>query len=454
MKYLKSKTISIVFLSVLIIIFNTPVMVNDCDESLIQDLNTSGSWNLSPFVIDDTGSGDYTWSQAVLQPWCSGSGTFNDPYIIENITIDGGDITDCIVIRNSSKNFIIRNSTFFNSEFGGAPPYIGCITLIYVDNATLINNTLRDSDGIGINLYRSHGATIKDNFFENCDRGIHSLEGGSHKIINNSITLTNSIDITISAGSNNEIKENTLKDGRSGIFLTSFSSNNTIHANKIQNYVKGGAGVSSGSYNNIISENLITQIENGIHLYTCHDNIISSNNISYSTDNGIYLDGINMANDNNLITGNTISNSSGSGIRLIKNCDFNRIEGNNIIDNLQYGIIIERSDCRLNEINNNYFITNGIHALDLGSSTYWNSSEIGNYWDNYTGPDFNDDGIGDVPHNITLSPLRQDFLPIWEDGDDSFPPQLAIITPYEYLVIGYDSFEFEIVSNSLYIDTT
>lgn len=453
MKYSKFKIISVVFLSVFIILFNTPVMIDSSDISSIRGLKTSGFWNLSPFIIDDTGAGDYMWSQAVLQPWCSGSGTINDPYVIENITVDGGGTIDCIIVRNSTKHFILRNSTFTNSGWVGSPPYMGGITLIYVDNATLINNTCRDNAGHGINIYRSNGVTIRDNFLENNIFGIRISEGDSHKIINNSLTLNRAVGISIYNGKNNEIKENTLKNGRAGISLYYYSSNNTITANNIQIYSMSGIGASYYSNYNNISENLIIQAQDGIFLkHNNYYNIISSNNISYSTDNGIRLDG--DESNNNLVTVNDISNSSGNGILIDRNCDFNSFESNTIINNTQFGIRIDDSDCGQNMIQNNYFLTNGKHALDLGSSTYWNSSKIGNYWDNYTGPDFNDDGIGDVPHNITVNPLIRDFLPIWEDGDDIIPPVLAITTPYEYLVIGHESFEFEITSKSLYINTT
>jgi len=79
-------------------------------------LRTSGYWNLPPFVIDDsaTGVGAQNWTWAETQPWCSGSGTFEDPYIIENVTIDGG-WGNCITIKYSDKYFRIENCTVINS---------------------------------------------------------------------------------------------------------------------------------------------------------------------------------------------------------------------------------------------------------------------------------------------------------------------------------------------------
>lgn len=200
---------------------NLSANLESLENRKFRQLKISNSYILSPMVIDDTGSGDYTWGQAVLQPWCYGAGTLNNPYIIENVTIDGGGITNCIVIRDSSKHFIIRNSTFINSGWSGTPPYTGGITLDDVSNAMLINNTCKNCNGNGINIYSSNGVMIKDNILENNERGISSFEGDSNKIINNSLTLNNVAGIVIHHGENNEIKENKLNDGRIGIFLFS-----------------------------------------------------------------------------------------------------------------------------------------------------------------------------------------------------------------------------------------
>ncbi len=66
--------------------------------------------------------------------------------------------------------------------------------------------------------------------------------------------------------------------------------------------------------------------------------------------------------------------------------------------------------------------------MDNGNSNFWNNSLIGNYWDNYTGIDANDDGIGDTPHSIVGSAMVFDYLPIWDDGDD-LGPSFSIISP-------------------------
>lgn len=419
-----------------------------------KQLKSSNSWILSPIVIDDTGSGNYTWEKAVLQPWCSGSGTQNIPFIIENIFIDAGNIGNCITIQNSNKHFILRNSTFVNSGWEGKPPYNAGIILNTVINGKLINNTC-SSNMYGISIYKTDGIIIQNNIIKNNDYGLAIVEGNFNEFMNNSLTLIVVGDIYTFQADNNIIKENTFKNGRMGIFFDGDSSNNIIKSNKIQIYTENAIEITpSNNNNNKISENVITQVRNGILLRGGNRyNNISYNNISHSLSNGILLKGVDSATDNNLILRNRIFNSSGYGISLVKNCIFNIINDNEIINNSQVGIRIADSDCRENMIYKNSFITNNKHALDLGSSTYWNDTEIGNFWDNYTGYDFNDDGIGDIPYNISMSPLRQDMLPIWDDGDDPIPQDLTIITPNENQEIGYASPAFEIYSKSIYIDS-
>ena len=67
----------------------------------------------TPIYINDleSGIGAHNWTWASSQTWCSGNGTFHDPYMIYGLTIDGGGTTTCIDILNSDVYFIIQNCT-------------------------------------------------------------------------------------------------------------------------------------------------------------------------------------------------------------------------------------------------------------------------------------------------------------------------------------------------------
>ena len=84
-------------------------------QNVISFPKTSGYWNNFSF-IHITGT---NWTTAASYDWVSGSGTWGDPYIIENITIDATNspIDHGIYIENSANDyFIIRNVTIFNAS--------------------------------------------------------------------------------------------------------------------------------------------------------------------------------------------------------------------------------------------------------------------------------------------------------------------------------------------------
>ncbi|MHA2282197.1 MAG: NosD domain-containing protein [Promethearchaeota archaeon] len=152
--------------------------------------------------------------------------------------------------------------------------------------------------------------------------------------------------------------------------------------------------------------------------------------------------GINLdTTDDGSIINNTISNNNETGI-FIHNCKRNEIIGNVIQNNSQYGALLNGPNSQRNNFYRNEFIENGKHALDDGKSgkNSWYNSSIGNYWDNYTGKDANDDNIGDTPFDIFGSATSQDIYPIWWD-----PPSLSISYPLNYSTYGKFAADFKVI---------
>jgi parallel beta-helix repeat protein len=327
--------------------------INSYKLTNIDILRTSGHWNLSPFVIDDlaTGVGAHNWTWAETQPWCSGSGTFEEPYLIENVTIDGENSGNCIKIKNSDKYFRIENCTVFNSGWGIS------------------------------------------------DAGIHLDHAGNGTLINNNCSF----------------------NGKNGIFLYFNSDNNSISGNTANNN------------------------DYGIRLYASDNNTVSGNTANDGF-YGIYLD----YSDNNTLSGNTANNNDWYGID-INYSNNNTISGNIVDNNVNYGIIFS-SYSDYNLIYKNYFVNNGIHALDEGNFNNWNSSIIGNYWDDYAGVDANDDGIGDTPYIISGAAGSQDNFPIWA-YDDDITPVITIISPLSDSVFGLVAPNYQITVDELNLDT-
>ena len=103
----------------------------------------------------------------------------------------------------------------------------------------------------------------------------------------------------------------------------------------------------------------------------------------------------------NRVRGCTITNGT-TGINLT-NSQWNFI-WNNRIENNTYGI--KNPGGMYSPIWCNNFVENQINAYDTGENDWsydgWGEIPMtGNYWDDYTGIDQNDDGIGDTPYQIT-----------------------------------------------------
>ncbi|MFW9828331.1 MAG: NosD domain-containing protein [Candidatus Thorarchaeota archaeon] len=103
------------------------------------DFNDPGIWKNDPFIIDDNSRGNYTWYELKSLPWCSGEGTFHEPFIIKNLIINANNSEFCLEIRNSNMNFKIINCSFSNAEFG--------IKLYQVSNAIISHNNITQLNG-------------------------------------------------------------------------------------------------------------------------------------------------------------------------------------------------------------------------------------------------------------------------------------------------------------------
>ena len=246
--------------------------------------------------------GNLGWSNAKTAGICTGLGTSNDPYIIEDLVIDGGGSGSCIWIENSNAYFKIENCTLYNS--GGNDGDAGII-LLNVRNGQLLNNSA-SNNWVGIHL----------NYCEN------------NVISGNTVTNNLQTGISIPDCLNTLVSENNVKNnGLLGIGLEGNSHYNLILNNRVSN--SGADGISMGycNYNNF------------------------SGNILDNNPTGIYIDG----GVNNLILGNKISNGSyGMGLWNISNCSIS----NNSVEAHERGISLEFCDSTNisgNSINDNYY---------------------------------------------------------------------------------------------------
>ena len=218
--------------------------------------------------------------------------------------------------------------------------------------------------------------------------------------------------------SNGQLIENNCSNNLgSGILLSTDCSKNNITENVANNNEGNGITLyKKCDFNEIIGNGASDNDNDGIYIGdNCDNNTISNNIVSTNDETGISVEGGGVLSSyNNTISENTAYNNE-YGIRLQYDCHFNKISGNTIKGN-NYGILLEDSWCSNNSIYENTFLENAMHAVDDGVDNKWNSTTIGNYWDNHTGPDANNDGIVDNPYTYIGGTAGSiDYLPIAED---------------------------------------
>lgn len=301
------------------------------------DIQSSGINLVNPIFIDDTDP-NYNWSKtAADNDWCSGAGSWSEPYVIQNVTINGNNISNCIDIQNSYRYFIIKNCTVYNSSTGNS--FAG-ITLENVNNSLIFDNNCSFNNGNGIRLLYTYNNTVLDNFAKNnTEEGIYLSYSANNTVRNNTVG-NNHRGIVVSNCGANIIIDNNSVYGHSGDFSIndagidiSFSHNSTITNNNMFNNefgiqfrdtsnitLKGNnihynsrAGITMGLSNINLKfiDNIISNCESGMLLSDIQDPIFWNNTI-FSCDEGIYI-----ANTNNVtINNNNLINCSSAGIIL------------------------------------------------------------------------------------------------------------------------------------------
>ncbi len=255
-----------------------------------------------------------------------GSGTVEDPYLIDGYNITTTSTTGIYVYR-TTKYFIICNCYVDAGDYGIL------ISNIAVGTATVINNTCNNNNYVGILLVISGSATVINNTCSNNNwDGISFLSSGSATVVNNTcsnnnwygINLDSSESATVinnmcennnyhginldSSGSatviNNTCNSNSkgirLLNSRSSTIANNTCSNNNYHS--IEIYYSGSATVVNNTCNNN---------NYGILLWDS-GNSTASNNTCNSNDEGISL----WFSGSATVTNNTCNNNYYEGIKL------------------------------------------------------------------------------------------------------------------------------------------
>jgi len=348
------------------------------------NLKSAGFWNLTgnPILIDDTDPSK-NWSYTALHyDWCSGSGIWADPYLIENITIDGQSIGSCIEIRNSNAYFVINNCTLYSS---GTTNY--GIYLNYTNNGKIINNNCSVLSG-GIYLGYSNNNTILGNDATNNQYGIVLNFSNNTIISKNSASNNVFTDIAIAISRNATLTENILSVGGKtginfgGLLLYSPSSKEEVashtidttnlmnnkpiyyYANEIglqpSDFLNAGQIILANCNDSLISNVNISNVYEGISILFGHNNTISNNFIENAIGGFMSY----TYTNNTVISENTIKNCFSYGIAF--GSGSNIIISNNVVEKSNYGIYL--SSMRNNTVSGNIVSNSEVGIIILNSN--------------------------------------------------------------------------------------
>jgi len=360
---LKKKILSITFLILFLFtsIFIFTGQVRDGSQSYFQNKKLSDV--SSKLFINGT----LDWIALKNAGNCTGQGTYADPYLIEDLTINGKFSGTCIWIENSDVYFRIENcTTSYAGNYG--------IYFYNVSNGYIINNTFSYNYFEGVRLEASNNNSILlTNVYGNTN-GIRIVDGHQNNLSENHIFNNDFISIGVSNSNNTIIQDNLIESDDIGIDLWN-SNNSTISRNDMR-----GSGLRISGNLKTLSSTIIdmTNLVNGKTLYYYINEFdLNSNNftnagqvilVDCNSSNISNLDvslssrGISLYYSNNNYISENIANSNLYGICL-EYSNNNTLTGNTVNNNIWNGIDIFRS-------NNNTLNENTVNQNNVGISLW------------------------------------------------------------------------------------
>jgi parallel beta-helix repeat protein len=353
-------------------------------------------------IIGNTINGAPGWT---LNEICAS----NNNKIEDNIFINTG-----ISVYDSYQNVIENNTVnekplvYLENVSDYIVTYAGQVVTVNCNNITVSGLDISNTSA-GVEFWKTNNSTVVNSTITGSFWGVCIICSGV--IVISDTCMNNSL-----FSSDNEIRNNVIKENWYGIDLSS-CSNNQLKANDM---ISNNCGVSvSNSSNNDIIKNRIENsgYNGGIWLrYNSNYNTVADNQIRDNEREGIYL----SSSNNNYIAHNIITNNS-QGIYTYRS-DNNFITCNNIYENM-HGAYLWYSNTNILYLND--FIDNHNNVYFYDSTNIWNSTEkitytyngntctnyLGNYWDDYTDIDADNDDIWDNPYSLDSD---KDYYPLVE----------------------------------------
>lgn len=283
----------------------------------------------------------------------------------------------------------------------------GNVVAISADSVALDGITIRDSgtrllkDMAGIKITGNY-VTITNCKIEDTLHGIYVKGGSSISILHNEII-----------GRFN-IQES---DRGNGIHLWN-TANNIIEGNDI-GYARDGIYFSF-AHNTAVKGNHIHHLRYALHYMYSNDNYFENNLFDYNVAGSALMYSENVEFKRNIFAHCRGFRAYGILLQSVDNCT---AENNLILDNTKGIFLDDANNCRFvsndivqndmalqinascenNSFVGNNFISNLANCMmdaSIIEDIFWAENDRGNYWSDYDGYDLDNNGIGDIPHNL------------------------------------------------------
>lgn len=286
----------------------------------------------------------------------------------------------------------------------------GTALTLAADGIEVSGLTVRNSgadlsgDDTVVLLREAHDVTVAHCRVEARAFGIYVRGGGNDHIVDNEVAgdahlpfVRRGNGIHLWRTEHDEIRDNRLADVRDGIYL-SFAHENVIDGNE-------GSGLRYGihymySERNTLQRNRFRGCTGGIALMFSMDNRIESNVATDNRDFGILCQQLERSE---LIHNRVARNGRGF---FLENSARNRFARNSMEQNGVGAFLTAGSE--QNVFTDNRFDGNLVQVYrDHREANVWSENGRGNEWSDYTGFDWDGDGIGEMPYRLqtTVSAL-------------------------------------------------
>jgi len=339
----------------------------------LDNLSASGN-DLEDLVLFDSDvpisiDSDAELTNLAAEKGWSGTGSFDDPYILKDLAIRSEDT--CIRIQNTNLSFrLIDSSLESHGDANGVGIYFNNVSNAYVENITIVNqryglhmrnsqyctfnrNTIGSISDTGITIHESSFCEVLNNSIQEAEIGIELIEAYGCRLDDNDVTETNDRGFALSSCRNCSLMSNIARSVEGIGFHIQYSENLSISLNI--DFLSGLHGFVFENIENSQATNNTSVLNSGdgFNLERC-TNLAFYANIAVQNE----LDGISM--------------------QINSGCSF---RSNLLCNNGGYGIE-SHSGLALSEFESNSIGWNGEeNAWESVSMNIW----LGNKWSNYNG---------------------------------------------------------------------